>query len=96
MGWRPVDFEFCRPAYFFDALTGHYAAKNERFEFAYNIARISVCTLRNVQLTPETQVLPSAMWPDWNSKEENNGNETIDPQKLNENIRSAIDFLNKR
>jgi len=76
-----------------DALKGLVAAKSERFEFEYNIARLSTTTLFNVQLAKEDRVLPSELWPDWGAKLDPDNKTQIDPEKLAETTRAQIEYL---
>jgi len=68
----------------------------ERYEFEYNIARMSVTALLNIsgkQLNE--QLTPSQLWPDWNADHTAEDNEA-DPEALLKKSRAAIDFLNKK
>lgn len=94
MAWDCDTFNLCRPVYFWQALTGYSRAKLERYEFNYNIARMSVATLVNVQLSSEDRMTPSQLWPDWNSSVE--VEEITDPSQIEQCTRKAIDFLNSK
>jgi len=67
----------------------------ERYEFKYNIARMSVTALLNIQMAPGDRIAPSQLWPDWGS-DQTEESEIIDPVEIIKTTRSAIDFLNKK
>jgi len=68
----------------------------ERYEFSYNLARMSVTALLNIQMATVDRITPSQLWPDWNTDNSVDDNEKIDPDQLAKIARSAIDFLNKK
>jgi len=94
MGFRVVDFGLCRLVYFWDALRGLTKAKMERYEFTFNIARMSVTALLNIQMAPDDRITPSQLWPDWG--DQNEESEKIDPVEIVKITRSAIELLNSR
>ena len=96
MGWRPVDFGLCRPVHFWQAVRGLTRVKNERFEFEYNIARLTATSLVNIQLNPEDRISPNQLWPDWGVKiAAEDESELIDPVEIVQKTHTAIEFLNR-
>lgn len=46
-------------------------------------------------MAEDDRILPSDLWPDWNSKDlQSEEIEMIDPETMVQNTRLAIDFLN--
>jgi hypothetical protein len=93
MGWRIIDFELCRPALYWEAIRGLIKAKNEKYEFSYNLARMVTTELVNIQLDINDRIKPSQLWPDWTTGTENTS-EPVDPAEMAQITRSAIEFLN--
>ena len=86
-----MEFGLCRVAHLWDALKGHYATLDKEREFKYNVARLSVTSLINVQLERGKKILPSQLWPDWNNAQE----PKIELAELLETDSEIIDFVER-
>lgn len=61
-------------------------------KIGYNITRLAVNTLYNIQLKPSDRISPDKMWPDWDSEPEADVSEN--KEDVIQHLRQSINFLN--